>query len=58
MNPLCPELVSSLLVHREAARGVRWLGPLPLLVSFSSEKSSSGAWRNSLMITDVITGHG
>jgi hypothetical protein len=28
------------------------------LVSFSSEKSSSGAWRNSLMITDVITGHG
>lgn len=57
VNPLCPELVSSLLVHREAARGVRWLGPLPLLVSFSSEKSSSGAWRNNLMITDVITGH-
>jgi hypothetical protein len=56
-TPLCPELLSALSVHKEAARGVRWLGPLPLLVSFSSEKSSSGAWRNSLMLTDVHAGH-
>lgn len=57
VNPLCPELLSALSVHKEVARGVRWLGPLPLLVSFSSERSSSGAWRNSLMITDVHAGH-
>jgi hypothetical protein len=57
VNPLCPELLSALSVHKEAAKGVRWLGPLPLLVSFSSERSSNGAWRNSLMVTDVHAGH-
>jgi hypothetical protein len=59
INPLAPEVLSSLAVHRDAVRGLRWLGPLPLLVSFSSERSSSsgaGSWRNAVMLTDARTG--
>jgi hypothetical protein len=56
INPLGPELLTALSVHRDAAKGLRWLGPLPLLVSFSSERSSSGAWKNTLLVTHVHTG--
>jgi hypothetical protein len=56
VNALAVEVAASHAVHKDAVRGVRWLGSSPLLVSFSSEKSSSGGWRNSLLLTDVCTG--
>jgi hypothetical protein len=56
VNALAVEVAASHAVHKDAVRGVRWLGSSPLLVSFSSEKSSSGGWRNSLLLTDVRTG--
>jgi hypothetical protein len=56
VKALAVEVASSHAVHKDAVRGVRWLGSSPLLVSFSSEKSSSGGWRNSLQLTDVRTG--
>jgi hypothetical protein len=56
VNALAVDVASSHAVHKDAVRGVRWLGSAPLLVSFSSEKSSSGGWRNSLLLTDVRTG--
>lgn len=56
VNPLAVEVASSHAVHKDAVRGVRWLGSSSVLVSFSSEKSSSGGWRNSCLLTDVRTG--
>jgi hypothetical protein len=60
VNPLAVEVVSCQAVHREAVRGLRWLGCSPLLVSFSSERGSggsgSGGWRNRCAVTDVRTG--
>jgi hypothetical protein len=56
VNGLAVEVAASHAMHKDAVRGVRWLGSSPLLVSFSSEKSSSGGWRNSLLLTDVRTG--
>jgi hypothetical protein len=56
VNACAVEVAASHAVHKDAVRGVRWLGSSPLLVSFSSEKSSSGGWRNSLVLTDIRTG--
>lgn len=56
VTPLAVEVAGCHAAHKDAVRGVRWLGGSPLLVSFSSEKSSSGGWRNSLLLTDVRTG--
>lgn len=58
LNPLAPEVLTVLAAHRgDPVRGLRFLGPLPLLVSFSSERSGGGGgWRNACMITDVRTG--
>lgn len=56
INPLAIEVSMSHAVHKDVVRGVRWIGNCSQLVSFSSEKTSSGAWKNSLVITDVRTG--
>ena len=40
--------------HKDAVRGVRWLGPTTRLVSFSSERVQHGqATRNALVLTDA-----
>ena len=40
--------------HRDAVRGVRWLGPTARIASFSSDRVQHGqAFRNALVITDV-----
>lgn len=56
ISPLAVEMSRSINVHREVVKGIRWVGSTPQLVTFSSDKTSSGAWKNSLAITDVRTG--
>eukprot|EP00775_Hariotina_reticulata_P009224 gene9224-9389_t len=57
VTPVAVEVVTCQAVHREAVRGLRWLGCSPLLVSFSSEKGGgSGTWKNRCALTDVRTG--
>eukprot|EP00878_Enallax_costatus_P028496 GHUV01030783.1.p1 GENE.GHUV01030783.1~~GHUV01030783.1.p1 ORF type:complete len:625 (+),score=177.47 GHUV01030783.1:478-2352(+) len=55
-NPVSVEVCMSHAVHKDVVRGVRWLGNTSRVVSFSSERISNGAWRNSLVVTDVRTG--
>lgn len=38
--------------HKDAVRGVRWLGPTARIVSFTSEKVAHG-YRNTLLLTDI-----
>ncbi len=53
INPFGLEVACSLSVHKDAVRGVRWLGTSPRFASFSSEKAGHGGFRNSLAITDI-----
>ncbi|KAK9863395.1 hypothetical protein WJX84_011255 [Apatococcus fuscideae] len=52
LMPLQGTICVSLGAHRDAVRGVRWLGTSPRIISFSSEKTSHG-FRNSLVLTDI-----
>jgi hypothetical protein len=47
----------SLAVHKDAVRGVSWVGPLPLVASFSSERGAGqhGGWRNTVALTCLRT---
>jgi hypothetical protein len=51
------QVALSLSVHKDAVRGVSWVGPLPLAASFSSERGqgAGGGWRNSAALTCLRT---
>ncbi|GBF90134.1 hypothetical protein Rsub_03267 [Raphidocelis subcapitata] len=64
VNPLAAEVSLSLAVHRDAVRGLCWIGDYPLVASFTAERaqpSSSGAaasapgWRNGVALTCLRT---
>ena len=58
VTPLAAEVLRSFWLHPgESVKGVKWLGTNPWLVSYSTGKAPKGATKNTLLLTDITTGH-
>jgi hypothetical protein len=58
VTPLAAEVLRSFWLHPgESVKGVKWLGNNPWLVSYSTGKAAKGQTKNTLLLTDITTGH-